>query len=86
MAGVPPGYLAFSLIRAGQITPGTPGRYPYPFLDVAAHGYKHTLANAPLLGLSFYALAILLVALVHGRPNPIGHRVKTGFRLEPPVG
>jgi hypothetical protein len=82
----PLAYLAFSLIRAGLITPGTPGRHLYPALDVAAHGYKHTLANALLLGLSFYALAIFLVALDHGRPNPIHHRAKTGFRLQPPVG
>jgi hypothetical protein len=77
----PLAYLAFSLIRAELITPGSPDRYLYPFLDAAAHGYKHTLANALLLGLSFYALALLLVALDHARPNPIHHGTKTGFRL-----
>lgn len=79
-------YLAFSLARAQLIHPGTPGRYLYPFFDVEAHGYKHALANALLLGLSCYALAVLLVALDHARPNPITHRAKTGFRLRPPVG
>ncbi|MDX3314615.1 Pr6Pr family membrane protein [Streptomyces sp. ME08-AFT2] len=79
-------YLAFCLARAQLIAPGTPGRYLYPFLDAEAHGYKHALANALLLGLSFYALAVLLVALDHARPNPISHRAKTGFRLRPPVG
>ncbi|MER6788838.1 Pr6Pr family membrane protein [Streptomyces sp. NPDC000658] len=82
----PVAYLAFSLARAQVIAAGTPGRYLYPFLDVEAHGYRHTLANALLLGLAFYALAVVLVALDHARPNPITHRTKTGFRLQPPVG
>ncbi|MFI5801185.1 Pr6Pr family membrane protein [Streptomyces sp. NPDC051677] len=82
----PLAYLLFSLARAQLIHAGTPGRYLYPFLDVEAHGYRHALANALLLGLSFYALAVFLVALDHARPNPIGHRGKTGFRLQPPVG
>ncbi|MGW0945955.1 Pr6Pr family membrane protein [Streptomyces sp. NPDC002623] len=79
-------YLAFCFTRAWLIHAGAPGRYLYPFLDAEAHGYKHALANALLLGLSFYALAVLLVALDHVRPNPISHRAKTGFRLQPPVG
>ncbi|MEV6407661.1 Pr6Pr family membrane protein [Streptomyces bobili] len=77
----PLAYLAFFLTCAALINTGTPGRYFYPFLDAAAHGYKHILANALLLGLSIYTLAVLLVALDHARPNPIPHRVKTGFRL-----
>ncbi|MFI7499022.1 Pr6Pr family membrane protein [Streptomyces sp. NPDC049687] len=79
-------YLLFSLTRAQLIASGTPGRHLYPFLDTEAHGFKHTLADALLLGLSFYALAVLLVTLDHARPNPIRHRAKTGFRLQPPVG
>ncbi|MET9380952.1 Pr6Pr family membrane protein [Streptomyces sp. NPDC002928] len=82
----PLAYLAFSLARGELIPPGTPGRYLYPFLDVDHHGYKGALANALLLGLSFYALAILLVALDHVRPDAMRHRGKTGFRLRPPVG
>ncbi|NEB00557.1 Pr6Pr family membrane protein [Streptomyces sp. SID13726] len=82
----PLAYLAFSFTRGELIPPGTAGRYLYPFLDVDLHGYKSVLGNALLLGLSFYALAILLVALDHTRPNPIRHRPKTGFRLQPPVG
>ncbi|MFJ6729584.1 Pr6Pr family membrane protein [Streptomyces sp. NPDC091281] len=82
----PIAYLAFLLTRAELLTPGTPGRSLYPFLDTAAHGYKHVLANALLLGLAFYALAVLLVALDHARPNPVRARAKTGFRLQPPVG
>jgi hypothetical protein len=74
-------YLAFSFIRGELILPGTRGRYLYPFLDVDLHGYKSVLGSALLLGLAFYALAALLVALDHARPNPVRHRTKTGFRL-----
>ena len=82
----PLAYLLFSFTRGELIPPGTGGRYLYPFLDVDLHGYKSVLGIALLLGLSFYALAILLVALDRARPNPIRHRAKTGFRLQPPVG
>jgi hypothetical protein len=83
----PAAYLAFSMIRGELLAPGTPGgRYLYPFLDVDAHGYRSILGNALLLGLSFYALAVLFIALDHLRPNPIRHRSRTGFRLQPPVG
>ncbi|MFI7408667.1 Pr6Pr family membrane protein [Streptomyces sp. NPDC049627] len=85
----PLAYLAFTLVR-GELLPGSPARYLYPFLDVARHGYKSILGNALLIGLAIYALAILLVALDHARPNPIRRRIrrraKTGFRLQPPVG
>lgn len=82
----PLAYLAFSLVRGELLLPGTPGRYLYGFLDVAEHGYKSVLANALLLGLAFYALAVALVTLDHIRPNPVRRRTKTGFRLGPPVG
>jgi hypothetical protein len=81
----PLAYLAFTLAR-GELLPGSPARYLYPFLDVARHGYRSVLANALLLGLAFYALAVLLVALDHTRPNPVRRPSKTGFRLRPPVG
>src|SRR5882757_8017378 len=64
----PIAYLAFSLARGVMMSPGTPARYLYPFIDVDQHGYPGVLANALLLGLAFYALAILLVALDHIRP------------------
>lgn len=83
-------YLAFSLSRGELLAEGTPARYLYPFLDVGEVGYKGVLGNALLIGLAIYALAVLLVALDHARPNPIRHRAhhraKTGFRLQPPVG
>ncbi|WP_405769711.1 Pr6Pr family membrane protein [Streptomyces sp. NBC_01538] len=82
----PLAYLAFSLARGELLVPGTPNRYLYGFLDVDADGYKSVLANALLLGLAIYALAVLLITLDHIRPNPVHHRAKTGFRLGPPVG
>ncbi|MFG2354786.1 Pr6Pr family membrane protein [Streptomyces sp. NPDC048521] len=71
----PLAYLAFLLTRAAFLPPSDPSRHLYPFLDVAAHGYRSTLANALLLGLAIYALAVLLVALDHARPAPVRHRV-----------
>ncbi|MFB8181904.1 Pr6Pr family membrane protein [Streptomyces sp. NPDC055966] len=71
----PLAYLAFSLIRGMFLAPSNPARYLYPFLDVAAHGYRSTLANALLLGLAIYGLAVLLVALDHTRPTPVRRRV-----------
>ncbi|MER6384666.1 Pr6Pr family membrane protein [Streptomyces sp. NPDC001250] len=71
----PLAYLAFSLGRAAFLAPSNPARYLYPFLDAAAHGYRSTLANALLLGLAIYALAVLLVALDHTRPTPGRRRV-----------
>jgi hypothetical protein len=71
----PLAYLAFYLLRGAFLAPTSPSRYLYPFLDAAAHGYRSTLANALLLGLAMYALAVLLVALDHIRPTPVRHRV-----------
>ncbi|MFJ4007170.1 Pr6Pr family membrane protein [Streptomyces sp. NPDC090023] len=67
----PLAYLIFTLTRAIFV----PARPLYPFLDVTAHGYRHTLANALLLGLAIYALALLLVTLDHTRPTPVRRRV-----------
>ncbi|MFB7594535.1 Pr6Pr family membrane protein [Streptomyces sp. NPDC056160] len=82
----PLAYLAFSLTRGALLPTGTAHRYLYAFLDVGRHSYKHVLGNALLLGLSCYALALLLVVVDHARPNPVRRRTKTGFRLRPPVG
>jgi hypothetical protein len=82
----PLAYLIFSLTRGALLPPAAEGRYLYPFLDVAHLGYKSTLANALLLGLAFFALALLLIVLDHVRPDPPRRRTKTGFRLQPPVG
>ncbi|MET9448061.1 Pr6Pr family membrane protein [Streptomyces cinerochromogenes] len=69
----PLAYLTFSLTRAAFLPPASPSRYLYPFLDATAHGYRSTLANALLLGLAIYALAVLLVALDRTRPTPVRH-------------
>ncbi|KOV19173.1 Pr6Pr family membrane protein [Streptomyces sp. XY152] len=81
----PLAYLAFTLVR-GELLTGSPARYLYPSFDVARHGYRNVLADALLLGLALYALAVLLVALDHARPNPVRRPPKTGFRLRLPVG
>ncbi|MEV5883619.1 Pr6Pr family membrane protein [Streptomyces sp. NPDC052020] len=82
----PLAYLAFSLAISEIIATGAATRPLYPFLDIARHGYTSALGNALLLGLSTYALAVLLVGLDHLRPDPTPRRPKTGFRLRPPVG
>ncbi|MET9429062.1 Pr6Pr family membrane protein [Streptomyces sp. NPDC003036] len=66
----PLAYLIFALTRGALLSPGTPARYPYPFLDVAAHGYATTLTDAATLGLAFAALAFALVGLDRIRPTP----------------
>ncbi|ANP48550.1 hypothetical protein J2Z21_009195 [Streptomyces griseochromogenes] len=68
-------YLAFYLTRATLLPRSAPARYLYPFLDADAHGYRSTLANALLLGLAMYGLALLLIALDHTRPTPVRRRV-----------
>ncbi|MFG3284173.1 Pr6Pr family membrane protein [Streptomyces sp. NPDC048111] len=68
----PLAYFAFALIRGALITPGTAGRYPYPFLDVAQHGYPAVLTNALILGAAFYALALTITGLDRVRPCPHG--------------
>ncbi len=63
-------YLPFALIRGALLTPGTDGRYPYPFLDVDLHGYAGILGNAVVFGLAFYGLALVLALLDRIRPCP----------------
>jgi hypothetical protein len=82
----PLAYLIFTLARGALLPPTADARYLYPFLDVAHLGYKSTLANALLLGLAFFGLALLLILADHVRPDPTRRRRKTGFRLRPPVG
>lgn len=46
-------WLAFTLVR-GPIT----GFYPYPFVDVDAHGYPEVLRNCAVVALLFVAVAV----------------------------
>ena len=66
-------YLLFSLAR-GELLPDSPDRFLYPFLDAAHHGYRSVLADCLLLGLSFYAAAVLLVTADHIRPKAVLRR------------
>ena len=68
----PAAYLLFALLRGALLSPGTPTRYTYPFLDVAAHGYAGVLINALVLGLGFYALGLALVTADRFRPAVAG--------------
>ncbi|MFE1378784.1 Pr6Pr family membrane protein [Streptomyces sp. NPDC058740] len=68
----PGAYLAFALIRGALVSPDTPTRYTYPFIDVTAHGYLGVLTNAVVLGLAFYALGLVLVTVDRFRPSPVG--------------
>lgn len=72
----PLAYLVFSLARGATMSPGAPTRYLYPFVDVDQHGYVGVLGNTAILGVAFYALALLTVALDHVRPDPVHHRVR----------
>lgn len=54
----PTAYLAFALVR-GVIT----GRYPYPFIDVAALGYGPVAVNALVFSVLFFLLGLLLIGL-----------------------
>ncbi|MFD3515941.1 Pr6Pr family membrane protein [Streptomyces sp. NPDC058657] len=65
----PAAYFAFALVRGAVLAPDAAVRYPYPFLDVAQHGYAGVATNALLLGLAFGALALALVALDRIRPD-----------------
>lgn len=65
---IPGLYFAFALIRGALLSPDTPNRYTYPFLDVTAHGYAGVLTNAVVLGAAFYALGLAIVGLDHVRP------------------
>ncbi|MBM7168442.1 Pr6Pr family membrane protein [Streptomyces sp. G44] len=68
----PVAYLAFALTRGALLPPAFPARYPYPFLDVDAHGYAAVLTHALALGTAFYALALLTIAVDRARPEPRG--------------
>ncbi|WP_221356737.1 Pr6Pr family membrane protein [Streptomyces beigongshangae] len=71
---LPVAYLATTVIRGVLLPPGTPARYPYPFLDVTRHGFVEVLGNVAILGVACYGLAVLLVALDHLRPGSRRHR------------
>ncbi|GAX53128.1 Pr6Pr family membrane protein [Streptomyces olivochromogenes] len=70
----PLAYLVFSLVRGEMLRPGTPARYLYPFVDVDRHGYVGILGNTAILGVAFYALALLVIVLDHVRPDPFRRR------------
>ncbi len=54
----PVAWLAFTLLR-GEAT----AFYPYPFVDVDAHGYARVLSNCALVGVLFVAVAGAALAI-----------------------
>lgn len=62
-------YLGFTLARGELLADKSSAPYLYPFLDAASYGYRSVLANALIVGLAIYALAITLVAVDRFRPN-----------------
>ncbi len=53
-ATVPALYVAYALIRGA-----VDGHYPYPFLNVTAHGGAAVMVNCVAIGIGFFAVAFL---------------------------
>lgn len=61
----PLAYLGYALLRGLWL-----GTYPYPFIDVAALGYPHTLLNALGLWAVFLLVGAAFVAVARWRLRP----------------
>lgn len=61
----PLAYLVYTLIR-GTIT----NTYPYPFINVSKLGYSQTLINCFGIGLVFYALFLIMIAISRRIKSP----------------
>ncbi|GIF94914.1 Pr6Pr family membrane protein [Catellatospora citrea] len=72
----PLAYLAFALVR-GALT----GRYPYPFIDVAALGYGAVAVNAAVFSVLFFLLGLLLIGL-----GELARRVRRAPAIAPDAG
>jgi len=64
----PLAYFAYALIRGGLT-----GRYPYPFIDVAALGYGRVFVNAAMLTVACWVGGLVIVAVDRalGRGAPL---------------
>lgn len=83
----PLAYVTFALVRGALLAPGTKGRYPYPFIDVAQYGYARVALNAAVLGLFFYALGLALVATDRfRRASPLAVDPARENRISSPAG
>ena len=58
----PAAWFAYTLVRGSIV-----GWYPYPFVDVAAHGYGRVLLNAAVLLVGFAVAAVGVVAVGNRR-------------------
>lgn len=59
----PLGYSAYALTRAALEPAGTPGRYPYFFMDVETLGWIPALVNMGVIALGFVLAGLGVVAL-----------------------
>jgi hypothetical protein len=59
-AGYPTAYVVYALARGAA-----DGRYPYPFIDVAAIGWAQTAVNCAAIGAGFLVIAAAAVWLDH---------------------
>ncbi|MER6689029.1 Pr6Pr family membrane protein [Streptomyces minutiscleroticus] len=62
-------YAVLVAVLGALSLPDAGTRYLYPFLNPQRIGYIGALGNATVLGLTFYGLGVLLVALDHIRPG-----------------
>jgi hypothetical protein len=80
----PLAYAVFVLGRGALLDPGTPRRYPYPFLDVDRLGYDGVALQTVILAVVFAVLGYALVAArrpgwrAGGRPVPVAVPVREG--------
>ncbi|MDF5752508.1 Pr6Pr family membrane protein [Spongiactinospora sp. TRM90649] len=56
-------YVIFVLIRGALLAPGTPKRYPYPFVNVDVIGYDGLAVQVVFFGFGFAALGYALLGL-----------------------
>jgi hypothetical protein len=51
-------YVVYAMLRGAVVN-----EYPYPFIDVTAHGYGVVLKNIAMLSAAYYVAGLLVVAL-----------------------
>ena len=60
----PAAYLGYTLVRCAIVD-----WYPYPFVDVAEHGYGRVLLNAAVLTVGIAVAGFVLLALGNARAS-----------------
>lgn len=65
----PLAYSGYVLLRAAGEAPGTPLRYPYPFMDAEALGWATALGNMAAIAAAFVLAGLLAVAIDRKLPR-----------------